>query len=94
MSDTIRSETLMEDYNKMLRENIKLKERIKELEAEIIVVKSQKMREFMSGADAELAKRDQLIEQVYPWIKDPSATPFVRVRLQWIKQAEELKGEK
>ena len=31
MSDTIRSETLMEDYNKMLRENIKLKEHEKKL---------------------------------------------------------------
>ena len=31
MSDTIRSETLMEDYNKMLRENIKLKKREKKL---------------------------------------------------------------
>ena len=35
MSDTIRSETLMEDYNKMLQENIKLKERINELESKI-----------------------------------------------------------
>ena len=43
---------------------------------------------------SKLAKRDQLIEQVYPWIKDPSAIPFVRVRLQWIKQVEELKGGK
>ena len=41
-----------------------------------------------------IKKRDQLIEQVYPWIKDPSAIPFVRVRLQWIKQIEELKGGK
>lgn len=31
MSDTIRSETLIEDYNKMLRENIKLKDREKKL---------------------------------------------------------------
>ena len=43
---------------------------------------------------SQIEKRDQLIEQVYPWIKDPSAIPFVRVRLQWIKQIEELKGEK
>ena len=79
---------------KFMDEMEKLQERIKELEAEIVVVKSQKIRELMSGADAELEKRDQLIEQVYPWIKDPSAIPFVRVRLQWIKQIEELKGEK
>ena len=43
---------------------------------------------------SQIEKRDQLIEQVYPWIKDPSAIPFVRVRLQWIKQVEELRGEK
>ena len=50
--------------------------------------------DIITNLKSQLAKCDQLLEQVYPWIKDPSAIPFVRVRLQWLKQVEELKGGK
>ena len=68
-------------------------EKLKE-EIDLFTEALSREAEITDHLHSEIEKRDQLIAQVYPWIKDPSAIPFVRVRLQWIKQIEELKGGK
>lgn len=40
---------------------------------------------------SKIDKRDKLLETAYLWIKNPEGTPFVRVRINWLKDYEELK---
>lgn len=89
--------------NKMLeRENliVKLQERIKELEAEICVVKHKNYEVESGNFDTAVAERDQLIEQAKPYVLecnkklDITSTKWRDEIKEWFKQVEELKEGK
>jgi len=80
--------------------NRKLQERIKELEkfcAEFVY--GEENPEYYKTMDEKLAKRDQLLEQAKPWIENHKRFLgegffFNEEFDEWLKQVEELKGEK